>query len=454
VEIPVNTVRPRKKTLERTLVQPGSVQPAAEAELYAKVSGYLKFIQRAPTPEMVADLVSQRVVVSLLPVSGVPRLAAAAHVLLRKAPQKDIGSLVVAGEVLIEIDTPERVQEVTEKQSILHQREAELDAAREALTTFDAAVQVAKAQSVQADADVRKTQSEYTFRAKELARLKELVRSETVTPQIVDERQDQVNAALAAWESSQAKVKTAQAEVAVASSKLTTARADLKVKEALVRVAADALRQARIQAEYSYVRAPFDGMITYRGVDEGDFVQNATSGQARRLMSVTAIDTVKLVIQVPERDTPWVRVGSEATVAIDAWGGRNVSGRVARVAHALDPDTRTMQAEIDLDNRDRQLLPGMYGQVTLSLQKIPDSQAIPATALYSRKGENYIILVRDGVAHRQLVRIRYDDGREVEVVKLIDGREVPLDGSDEVVVSNKGEIAEGQRVRTIPANGP
>jgi RND family efflux transporter MFP subunit len=453
VEIPVNTIRPRKKTLERTLVQPGSVQPAAEAELFAKASGYLKFIQRAPTPEMVADLVCQRLVVSLQPLSGVPRLAAAL-LSLRTAPQKDIGSVVAAGEVLLEIDTPDRVQEVTEKESILHQRKVELEAAREALTTFDAAVLVAKAQSVQAEADVRKTESEYAFRNKELVRFKELVRSETVTPQIADERQDQVNAALAAWESSQAKVKTAQAEVLVASSKLATARADLKVKESLVRVAGDALRQAQIQAEYGYVRAPFDGMITYRGVDEGDFVQNATSGQARRLMSVAAIDTVKLVIQVPERDTPWVRVGSEATVAIDAWGGRNVSGRVARVAHALDPDTRTMRAELDLDNRDRRLLPGMYGQVTLSLQKIPDAHAILATALYSRKGDNYIILVQDGVAHRQLVRIRYDDGREVEVVKLIDGREVPLDGSDEVVVSNKGEIAEGQRVRTTPANGP
>jgi hypothetical protein len=75
---------------------------------------------------------------------------------------------------------------------------------------------------------------------------------------------------------------------------------------------------------------------------------------------------------------------------------------------------------------------------------------VPATALYSRKGENYIILVRDGVAQRQKVRIRYDDGREVEVVKLIDGQEVPLSESDEVVVSNKGELAEGQRVKTTP----
>jgi multidrug efflux pump subunit AcrA (membrane-fusion protein) len=112
-----------------------------------------------------------------------------------------------------------------------------------------------------------------------------------------------------------------------------------------------------------------------------------------------------------------------------------------------------MRAEVDLENKDGHLLPGMYGQVTLSLQRIIDAHTIPATALYSRKGENYIILVKDGLARRQMVRIRYDDGREVEVSKLIDGREVALSASDEVIVSNKGELGDGQRVRPAPLAG-
>ena len=120
------------------------------------------------------------------------------------------------------------------------------------------------------------------------------------------------------------------------------------------------------------------------------------------------------------------------------------------MAHSLDLLTRTMQVEIDLDNQDGRLMPGMYGQVTLALQTIPDAQAIPSTALYSRRGENYIIEVRAGRAYRQQVRVRYDDGKEVEVVKLIDGNEIPLNGSEELVISNKGEIAEGQRVSNMP----
>ena len=446
--IPVNTVRPRKKTLERTLEKPGTIKPWARVELYAKVSGYLRTICRAPTPGMGADLVAQGMSPVGSPLAFAARLAAAGQVAFARSPEKDIGSAVAAGEMLVEVETPERFQDIVEKESLLRQRQAELEAARAGLATFEAAAQAVAAQKVQAEADVRKCTAEHAFRTKELNRLKELVQSKTVTREVAEEKENQALAALAAWDSSRAKVQAVQADYEVASSKFAAARADLKVKEALVQVARDALRQAHIQADYSRVYAPFDGVITSRGVDEGDFVQNATSGQARRLLTVTAMDQVKVVLHVPEKDVLWVGVGSEATITVDARTGRKVEARVSRVAGALEPETRTMQVEIDLDNRDRQFLPDMYGYVTLVLQRVVDARAIPATAVYSRKGENYILQVENGVVRRRKVRLCFDDGKEVEVVKLAEGREIPLDGSEELVVSNKGELADGQKVKT------
>ena len=122
--------------------------------------------------------------------------------------------------------------------------EAELDAAHTSLTTLEAAIESANAQKVQAEADVRRFESEHAFRTKELKRLKELVLSRTVTEEIADEKQYQVHAALAAWESSKARVQTAQAEIAVVSSKLAAGRADLKVKDALVQVAKEEVQRA------------------------------------------------------------------------------------------------------------------------------------------------------------------------------------------------------------------
>jgi RND family efflux transporter MFP subunit len=211
-------------------------------------------------------------------------------------------------------------------------------------------------------------------------------------------------------------------------------------------VARDELERARILAGFTQIRAPFDGVITYRGVDEGDFVQNASTGQPRPLMTIAAIDRVKLVLQLPEREAIWIEIGAEATVEVDARANWRGKGRVARLGPTLDHLTRTRQVEIDLDNKDRRLMPGMYGQSTVTLQRIENAQAIPATAVFSRRGQNSIIEVVNGVARRQPVRIRFDDGKELEVVKLQDDREIPLEGTEELVVSNKGEIADGQFV--------
>jgi hypothetical protein len=88
----------------------------------------------------------------------------------------------------------------------------------------------------------------------------------------------------------------------------------------------------------------------------------------------------------------------------------------------------------------------MYGDAQLILQQIENAPTLPATAVYSRGGKNYIMEVLDGVAQRHHVRILFDDGKEVVVAKLVDDNEVPLTGSEEIIVSNKGEIAEGQSV--------
>ncbi len=451
IPIPVNTVCPRQKTLERTYEQPGTIEPLARAELYAKVSGVLREIHHVTTPDLAATMVGQELTARMgyLPgaLGSVAQLSIMAAIALERAPQLDRGAFVHKGDLLLEIDVPERMQDVMEFESQLLQKRAELDYTQSNLKTYEAAVEVARAQKVQAEADVKRWESEYTFRNKELHRLEDLARSGTITREVVDEKQNQVEAARAAWVSSQAKVQVAQAELSLASSKFTAAQADLKVKQAAVEIARKALHRAEILADYCRIYAPFDGLVTYRGVDEGDFVQNATSGQTHHLLTVTALDRVRVVLQVPEQEALLVRVGAEATVWVDAQRSRRIKGKVARIDYTLEEQTRTMRVEIDLDNADHRLLPGMYGRVNLVLEKVTNAQAIPTTAIFSRKGEQYVMIVKEGVARRQPVRIRFDDGKEAEVVRLLDNQEVPLDGSEELVISNKGEIADGQTVR-------
>jgi RND family efflux transporter MFP subunit len=456
--IPVNVVSPKRQTLVRTFEQPGSVEPWAKAELLAKFPGYLKWIARDLTPPVLARIVAQKVAAAACPPSfapggGLEQFVVGSWLALKDAPEKDIGSRVLAGELLLEIDVPELLQDVVQKEALLQQSEAELEQAHRILATFEAAIGSAKAFKQQTETDVKRYESEFTLQGQKLRRLQELARDRTVTLELVDEQRNQVNAAKAAWDSSLAKDQAAQADWAVALSKFAAARAEVLVRESRVRVTREDLHRARILADYAHLRAPFHGVITSIDVDVGDFVQNASTGQARRLLTVIAADRVKIILQVPEQEAVWVRPGTEAVVKLDARAGWETRGKVARVGPALDVTARTRRIEIDLDNKDQRLLPGMYGHVTLILQRIENAPAIPATAVYSRGGETYIIQVKDGVARRQRVRIRYDDGKLLEVVKFVGEKEVSLDGSEELVVSNKGEIADGQRVRATHSDG-
>jgi RND family efflux transporter MFP subunit len=448
----VNTVSPKRLTLVRTLEQPGSILPYAEVELYAKASGYLMAIRRELTACVVATLLAQPLLSPAVPgaalVGEAARSAGAVAMALHQAPVIDIGSQVSAGEVLMAIDVPEREQDLAGREAVVRQREEELAQTETMVGTYRAAVEVAQAHEAQAQADVKRYHGEYKFRMKELARVSELVRHNALEYRLQDEKQAQVDAALAAWESSRAKVKSAQADLALARSKLATAAADVRVKKALLDVARTDVLQALIVLDYGRLRAPFSGIITYRAVDEGDFVQNSRTGQSRHLMTVTAIDKVKVGLKVSSRVSPLVRVGAEATMMVDSLPGEKFYGRVSRTRRALDLQSRTLEVEIDLDNRDHRLMPGMYGHVTLTLQTKPNTWVVPAAALVSRNKVNYVILVHDGVARRQPVRIVFDHGDQVEVVKLVKDREVPLDGTEELVVSGKGEIADGQRVRS------
>jgi RND family efflux transporter MFP subunit len=453
--VTVNTIRPHRKDLVRTLEQPGSIRPWAQAELYAKASGNLKSIRRELTPRLSAELAAHEFSAALAsplapPLAGAVYLATAAEMAYLQAPPIDIGSFVWAGDLLLTIDVPELFQDVVQKESTWKQRVAELEEARTAIATYEAAVQAAEAQKKQAEADVKKALFDYEAHQLTLKRVTELVSRGTIQPERKDEEMHSTQAAEAAVESSRAKVLAVQAEQAVVASKLATARSELQVKEAQANVAHKDLERAKILAEYAFIRAPFDGVVTERPVDEGDFIQNATTGQTRSVLTVTAIDKVKVVLQVPEREALWVRPGTEAAVHVDARTRWQVKGRVSRISYALDNQSRTMRVEIDLDNADRKLMPGMYGQVTLVLQKIPNAMAIPSQAVYSRGDETYVLQVEGGVVHRHRVRINYDDGHEVEVVKLIGDQEVPLDGSEELVVSNKRELHDGQQVKTAP----
>ena len=126
--------------------------------------------------------------------------------------------------------------------------------------------------------------------------------------------------------------------------------------------------------KYAQPSAPYDGVVTKRYVNTGDFVQPAGSGVTKEpLYVVQQIDPVRVFINVPGSDAAWVKDNDVVMLRLQGSGGELFPGKVTRTSHSLNPQTRTLRTEIDLANAKGKLLPGMYVQASITIQQPADA---------------------------------------------------------------------------------
>jgi len=229
---------------------------------------------------------------------------------------------------------------------------------------------------------------------------------------------------------------TSQQEVDQKAADLAARRAQLDAAEANV---------ARLAQTVAYTRivAPFDGVVTARAVDVGTLVDAGAAGELFHEMQTARL---RVVVSVPDDLATAVRPG--LPVRVDC-GGRVLGATIARSAGALDAGSRTLRAEIDLDNADGGLLPGQYVQVHLQPDTPVAGSLLPIeTVLFRPDGPTLAVVGDDGRVHLQRVRIARDFGTRVIV-------EPALPVKTQVVVSPGDAIVDGQAVQVAsPTFGP
>jgi membrane fusion protein, multidrug efflux system len=215
------------------------------------------------------------------------------------------------------------------------------------------------------------------------------------------------------------------------------------------------LRQLRQLQSYEQVVAPFSGVITARNVTAGALVgtAGAVSGSLPSaigsvpgsLFQLARIDTLAVYVTVPEENADAVQVGKPAVVTVPAFPGDTLHGRIARTANALDPNARTLLAEVDVANPTGAFLPGAYAQVQITLSRTKSALQVPATALVIRSGPPQVVTVGpDSTLSYSTVTIGRDYGSWVEVTGgLAPGASVVLNPTD--------DLQAGQRVRALPS---
>lgn len=398
--VKVDVVKPHQGGLERTSIQPGSIHAYEAAELYAKVSGYL----------------------------------AKLHV--------DIGDQVKAGQILVEIDSPELHRDVDRGKAAVDRALAQVGQMKARVTAAEADRYAAEAGIARAEAGVKRDVAAFEFRDKQFHRFKELVSSKSIDERLVDEKEDQRLGAQAAVDASKAVLAEVKAMVSSAIAKVEQAKADQRDAEAEVEVANASLARARVLAEYTRVVAPYDGVVTFRGSHRGDFIRSADQGPIHPLLVVERTDVVRLVVAVPDIEVPFTDPGDETETEIEALAGHKFLGKISRIAFSEDPKTRTMRTEVDLPNEKGLLRNGMYGRTKLKLQPgNPAALRVPSSALVggTKDGKGTVFVVRDGVARKVAVVISGDNAVNAEITSGITA-------NDQVIVGNNNSIIDGTQV--------
>ena len=207
-----------------------------------------------------------------------------------------------------------------------------------------------------------------------------------------------------------------------------SAQAQLDLSRAQFAQAQARLDELKITLASTDIKSPVDGFVGKRLLDPGAFVSPNTA-----VVAVVAIDRVRLVANIVEKDLRRVRVGSTADVEVDAFPGETFSGHVARVAPVLDPATRTAQMEVEVPNRDFRLKPGMYSRVKLTVATKAQALTVPVNAVVTIEGKKGVFQVKDGatkLAAFQPIATGLEDAARIEVLSgLSDGARIVTIGA-------------------------
>jgi RND family efflux transporter MFP subunit len=188
---------------------------------------------------------------------------------------------------------------------------------------------------------------------------------------------------------------------------------------------------------FEKVYAPFDGVVTARNIDTGQLI---TEGASNELFHMQAIQTLRVYTNLPQIYSANVKRGSKIDLTFVEHPGKTYQGTLVRTADAIDPVSRTLLVEVDVNNRDGQLLPGSLAQVHFKTPATTQTYIVPAAALIFRREGMRLGTVADGnTAHLVPVVIGEDDGATVQIVS-------GLNGGEKVIQDPPDSLIEGEKV--------
>jgi len=290
---------------------------------------------------------------------------------------KDIGSRVAKGELLADIDTPEVDQQLS-----------------------------------QAKADLNTSVANVNLSETTAVRYSDLLKTDGVSKQEVD-----------------------------------NANGDLAAKRAIVQSSQANLRRLEDLESFKHIYAPFSGVLTQRSIDTGTLINAGNGGTTQQLFYLAQTDPLRVYVNVPEAYAPSIRAGLGAFLELSQFPGEKFEGRVVRTSESIDLATRTLLTEVDVPNKGGQLLPGGYAQVHLKVKVKGERLLVPVNALLFRAEGLRAVAIENNHAKLKPLAIGRDFGTTLEVLNGL--------STDEWIVLNPPDsLEDGEEVHVKQVANP
>ena len=385
----VRTVVVACKELARTSTQPASVHPFFRAEIRGRVSGYVKELS------------------------------------------VDIGDAVQAGQVLAVIDVPERDMQRKVAEARIGRLQAEEKRAEAEVELSSANVTAAEAKLAQAESELDSAEAALAAAEAEFDRTRDMVQRQSLQQRVLDEVRKKRDAERANKQAAASAIRFAEAEVTVAMARRSAAEADLKAARAETEIARKQLAETEVLLDFATLKAPFAGLVTERSVDPGDLVRESSDAHGDEpLFVVSQVNKVRVRFPVPERDAPYVTRGDSVTLKFPSFSpDESVAATVTRLAGSLDPNTRTMLVEAEVENVSNKLVPGMFGQSTVTLSTDVTARVLPARAVrFDDDGNAFVYaLDPDNRVRVEPVTTGIDTGTTLEILSGVSAGQPVID---------------------------